>query len=168
MGGICSDQPSTSQTLGDALPPPPPQTAAEDLPKTRLSPPQLGDGAVIRHPVKQIQAQIPAQGYIRLDPLLDLTLRRGCRTESPPGGISPAPPGRWADAHTPAVQVSGFHAHEREIQSGLQPPQEVILRHEILDGHCVEFELHSATAFPSYCSIIWGKRDFVNSSILCL
>ena len=41
-----------------------------------LPPAQLRDGAVIRHPVEGVEAQVPAQGDVGLDTPLDLPLRR--------------------------------------------------------------------------------------------
>ena len=46
----------------------------EDLAKAWLPPPKLRNRAVIRHPVKQIQPQIPPQRHISLNSLLNLTL----------------------------------------------------------------------------------------------
>lgn len=41
-----------------------------------LPPAQLRDGAVIRHPVEEVEAQVPTQGDVGLDTPLDLPLRR--------------------------------------------------------------------------------------------
>ena len=48
----------------------------EHLPEGRFPPAKLRDGAVIRDPIQQIQSQIPPQGHIGLDALLDLPLLR--------------------------------------------------------------------------------------------
>lgn len=46
------------------------------LAEAGLSPPQMTDGAVVRHTIQQVQSQIPPQRHICLDPLLNLPLRR--------------------------------------------------------------------------------------------
>ena len=75
MGGVGDRQPPAHQPFLDALPYHFFKQSPKYLPEGRLAPPQLRDGAVIRHPVKQIQPQVPPQGYVSLDPLLDLPLR---------------------------------------------------------------------------------------------
>lgn len=76
VGGIRRRQPPACQALLDALlhhflkqPP-------EHLPERRLPSAKLRDGAVIRDPLQRIQSQIPPQGHIGLDALLELPLRR--------------------------------------------------------------------------------------------
>lgn len=73
-GWNLSNQSSADQPLGGALLYFFLKQTPEDLAKTWLPPPKLGDRAVIRYPIKQIRFQIPAQRHIRLDPLLNLTL----------------------------------------------------------------------------------------------
>ena len=74
MGGVCPHQPPAGQPLGDALPHDLLKQPTKYLAEGRLPPPQLADRAVVRHPFKQIQSQIPPQGHVRLDALLDLPL----------------------------------------------------------------------------------------------
>lgn len=165
MGGIRSYQSSTGQPLGDTLPYHLLKQTTEDLAKARLPPPQLADGAVIRHPVKQIQPQIPPQGYIRLDPLLDLTLGRYSVQKAHQqifhqhhrvDGRPPIPP---------AVQVSRFLIDKAKIQYRIQFPQKMALWYQIFYRHHMELQLHLPTSVcPYFTIVLFPRGSFVNSS----
>ena len=74
MGRIRTDHPPADKTFFNTLAHDLLKQPPEDLAEGRLPAAQLRDCAVIRHPVKKVEAKVPPQGDIRLDALLDLPL----------------------------------------------------------------------------------------------
>jgi hypothetical protein len=74
VGRVRADHTPTDKALLNALVHNLLEQPPEHLAKRRLPAAQLRDGAVVRHPVEEVEAQVPPQGNIRLDALFDLPL----------------------------------------------------------------------------------------------
>jgi len=166
VGRIRADHTPADKALFNALANNLFEQPPEHLPEGRFPAAQLRDGAVIRHPVKEVEAQIPAQGDVGLDAPLDLPLRRDAvqKTHQQVLHDNHRVDGRAAIFF--AVKRGCFLVHERQIQRRLQLSQEVLPGHQVLDRYHVHRQLHPITSgrFPHYSIPRELVRDFVNSA----
>ena len=84
---------------------------------------------MVRHPVEEVEAQVPPQGNIRLDAPLDLPLQRDAVQEPHQQILHDD---HRVDGRTAvffAVKRGCFLVHERQIQRRLQFSEEVSLWH---------------------------------------
>ena len=150
MSGVGGCQPSAGQTFLDALTHHFLKQPAENLAERKLATAQLRDGAVVRYPVKQLQTQIPPQGHIRLNPLLDLPFRWDSVQVSYHQILHQH---HWGDGRAAipgAVQIGCFFTHEGQVQRGFQFSQKVSLRDQIFYRHHVQLQLHSHPPLRSF------------------
>ena len=84
---------------------------------------------MVRYPVKQIQTQIPPQGHIRLDPLLDLPFRWDPVQVSYQQIFYQHNRVNCRAAISAVVQMGCFFMDEGPVQRGFQFSQKVFRRH---------------------------------------
>ena len=170
MGRVGGCQPPADQTFPDALTHHFLKQPTENLAERRLATAQLRDGAVVRYPVKQIQTQIPPQGHIRLDTLLDLPFRwNAVQVSYQQIFYQHNRVDRWA-AISAVVQMSCFFMDEGQVQRGFQFSQKVSLWNQIFYRYHVQLQLHSHRPLISlfYHNKSTRNRHFVNSPRLSL
>ena len=143
MGRVSGCQPPADQNFLDALTHHFLKQPAEYLAERRLALAQLRDGTVVRHPVKQIQTQIPPQSHICLDALLNLPLRWDAVQVSYQQILHQH---HWVDGRAAvpaAIQAGCFFLYEGQIQCGFQFSQKVSLWNQIFYRYHVQLQLHS-------------------------
>jgi hypothetical protein len=150
MGRVGGCQSPTDQTFLNALT----HHFLKQPTERRLTPAQLGDGAVVRYPVKQVQAQIPPQSHIRLDTLLDLPFRwDSVQVSYQQIFYQHSRVDRWA-AIPAVVQMGCFFTDERQVQRVFQFSQEMSFWYQIFYRYHVQLQLHSHPPLRSFSHYI--------------
>ena len=157
MSGIRGDDTSADQTLLNTLAHHFLKQPAKHLAKRRFPPPELRDGAVIRHAVKQIQPKIPPQRHVCLDALLNLPLRRDTIQKANQQILHQhhRVDGRTSEPF--AVKWRGHFIHKRQVQNGLQLAQKVVRRNQIFYRKRMPLVLHCHPSVPPPLYHIGGR-----------
>lgn len=121
---------------------------------------------MIRHPVEEVETQVPAQGDVGLDASLDLPLRRDAVQETHQQILHGDHRVDGRAAIFFAVKRGCFLVNEGQIQRCFQLSEEVLPGHQILNRYHVHRQMHPITSgrFPHYNIPRGLLRDFVNSA----